>query len=256
MSQLGLTSEETNIYLALLEYGGDTAGNISKKTGLKRSTLYGILQKMTDKGVIKRSLKQGTRFFSAETPENLYTQFSKKINHLQKAQEDFQEILPKLNQLSKDKNFKPKIEVFDGINAVQNIMQDVLLYRNLEILTLWPIKPMIKMLSSEYFRWHNIQRIQNNLFIKAIWPDSQAVSIKEHPYMGHGEKHLREIRVIDGEINAQMGYWIYGNKIMYLASHLEAFGFIIESADMVQLQKDQWQILWNRSKKLSEKRIL
>lgn len=249
--QLDLNEEEIRIYLSLLEYGGDTAGNISKKTGLKRSTLYGVLQKMTGKGAIKRTLKHGVRYFSAESPETLYTQFSKKLGYLQQAQSDFHNLLPQLNQLSKEKNFKPQVEIFDGINAVQNIMQDVLLYRDLEIFTLWPIKPMIDMLSSEYFRWHNTQRIENNLFIKAIWPNTQAVSIEEHPYMGHGGKHLREIRVIDGEINAQMGYWIYGNKIMFLSSHREAFGFIIESADMVQLQKDQWQILWDKSKLLA-----
>lgn len=250
LSQLGLNKEEINIYLSLLEYGGDTAGNISKKTGLKRSTLYGVLQKMTDKGVIKRALKHGVRYFSAENPETLYTQFSKKIGNLQQAQNDFHQLLPQLNQLSKEKKFKPRIEIFDGINAVQNIMQDVLLYRDIEILTLWPIKSMIDMLSPEYFKWHNIQRIENNLFIKAIWPGNESVSISEHPYMGTGNKHHREIRVIDGEIIAQMGYWIYGNKIMFLSSHREAFGFIIESAEMVQLQKDQWQILWDKSKPL------
>ena len=250
LSQLGLNEEEISIYLSLLEYGGDTAGNISKKTGLKRSTLYGVLQKMTGKGVIKRTLKHGVRYFSAEKPETLYTQFSKKIGGLQQAQNDFHNLLPQLNQLSKDKSFKPQIEIFDGINAVKNIMQDVLLYRDLEIYNLWPIKPMIDMLSPEYFRWHNAQRIQNNIFIKVIWPDDQVVDIKTHPYMGQGDNHLREIRVIDGKINGQMGYWIYGNKIMFLSSHREAFGFIIESADMVQLQKDQWQILWDKSKPL------
>lgn len=248
LSKLDLNEEESRIYLSLLEYGGDTAGNIAKKTGIKRTTLYNVLQKMTGKGVIKRTLKYGVRYFSAENPETLYTQFSKKIIDLQHAQSDFHAVLPQLNNLAKDKNFRPKIEIFDGIHAVQNIMQDVLLYRDLEIYNLWPIKTMIDMLSPEYFEWHNIQRIQNNIFINVIWPDDQVVDIKTHPYMGQGKEHLREIRVIDGKITGQMGYWIYGNKIMFLASHREAFGFIIESADMAQLQKDQWKTLWDKSK--------
>ena len=41
-----------------------------------------------------------------------------------------------------------------------------------------------------------------------------------------------------------MGYWIYGNKIAFLSSIKECFGFTIESEEMVQMQRVQFEALW------------
>ncbi len=71
LSGLGLSREEVQIYVALLESGQSTAGELAKRLGMARPTLYGILQRMTDKGIIIRSLRQGVRSFSAAEPESL-----------------------------------------------------------------------------------------------------------------------------------------------------------------------------------------
>lgn len=45
-----------------------------------------------------------------------------------------------------------------------------------------------------------------------------------------------------------MGYWIYHNKIAYLFSRREAFGFILESEEMVQTALAQFDFIWSHSK--------
>jgi sugar-specific transcriptional regulator TrmB len=71
LSGLDLNNDEIKIYLNLLESGTITAGNLAKKIGMPRATLYDVLKKMTDKGVINRTLKQGVRSFTAAAPEKL-----------------------------------------------------------------------------------------------------------------------------------------------------------------------------------------
>jgi sugar-specific transcriptional regulator TrmB len=78
LSGLDLSRDEIGIYLSLLESGPTTAGQFSKKVGVPRATLYGILQRLTDKGVIKRSLRKGIRTFTASSPGIIQQLFRKK----------------------------------------------------------------------------------------------------------------------------------------------------------------------------------
>ena len=48
LKQIGLTTNESKVYLALLDLGPSLAGQISRKTGLHRRTVYD-----TTEGLIK-----------------------------------------------------------------------------------------------------------------------------------------------------------------------------------------------------------
>jgi HTH-type transcriptional regulator, sugar sensing transcriptional regulator len=109
---------------------------------------------------------------------------------------------------------------------------------------------MIDVLSPEFFRYLNKTRIENNIYVRALWPEKQAVDVSKHPYLGVGKEFLREIRIAPPGIDCTMGYWIYGNKVAFISSRKEAFGFIIESAELVQLLLTQFDMIWGLSRPL------
>jgi hypothetical protein len=47
-----------------------------------------------------------------------------------------------------------------------------------------------------------------------------------------------------------MGYWIYENKVAFISSTKEAFGFIVESKEFVEMLSSQFELVWKASKKL------
>ena len=169
---------------------------------------------------------------------------------LKKAQDDYVKILPELKSKQGKKYQAPKFQVFEGTEELKNALKDMLLYRNMETQAFWPQKKMVEVLSGEFFRYHNKERIKNNLSVRAIWPQHQKVEIKNHPYFGSGEKFLREIRIAPSGTDFHMGYWIYGNKIVFISSARESFGFIIQSQEMAQMLKTQFEILWQISRPL------
>ena len=130
----------------------------------------------------------------------------------------------------------------------------MLLYRDIETQAFWPQKKMVEILGGAFLRYHNKERIKNRLFVRAIWPQQQKVEIKNHPYFGSGGKFLREIRIAPPGIDFHMGYWIYGNKIVFISSTRENFGFIIQSQEMAQMLKTQFEILWQISRPLVTKK--
>ena len=68
--------------------------------------------------------------------------------------------------------------------------------------------------------------------------------------MGWGAKFKREIRIAPKEAQFSLGYWIYGNKVAFLSSRQENYGFIIQSGELVETLLAQFELLWKISKPL------
>ncbi len=45
-----------------------------------------------------------------------------------------------------------------------------------------------------------------------------------------------------------MSYWMYEDKILFVSSQKELFGFIVQSKDFTDLMRVQFQAMWNISK--------
>ena len=249
LKTLNFDEEDIKTYLFLLETGPVPAGMLAKLLGTPRSSLYGLLKRLEDRGLIIESQKRGIKTFSAENPEKLNLLFSQQIETLQKNQQEFAALLPTLKR-GGEKLVNPKFQVFEGQEGLQSALKDMLLYYNIETQAFWPQKKMIDMLSPEFFRYHNKERIKNNLYTRAIWPQEQTVKIKDHPYFGAGKEFKREIRIAPTQIDFTMGYWIYGNKIVFVSSRKESFGFIVESLEFAEMLKSQFEVMWGISKKL------
>ncbi|MFA6254356.1 MAG: helix-turn-helix domain-containing protein [Candidatus Paceibacterota bacterium] len=251
LATIGLTDEEIKTYLSLLETGPITVGNLAKKTGKARASLYGFLKKLQTRGAIIQSLKSGVKTFSAEPPVKIGLLFRQKIEELQDNERLYKDLLPSLERGYAPKLLAPKIQVFDDKKSLQNIMMDILLYRDIECQTFWPIKTMVEILSPDFFRYFNKKRIKENIYTRSIWPINQSVSIKDHAYLGVGKEFKREIRLAPKEIDFSTGYLLYEDKALFLSSRKESFGFIIESAEFTKMMKSQFEAIWKLSKTLT-----
>ncbi len=250
LKALDVTGDEARTYLALLEHVKPvTAGTLSKQLGLARASLYGYLGRLQDKGLVRQSQQSNIKTFYPEDPKKIDLLFKREIETLEKSRKIFQNILPTLQSKTQHALRAPRFTFFEGVEGVQHVLNDMLLYRDIATSSLWPIKEMMEILSPEFFRYHNTARIKNNISVRALWPKNRVANVRKYPFMGGGTGFLREIRIVPDTIDYTMGYWIYQDKIAYLSSRRESFGFIIESAEMVQTTQAQFDFIWAHSQK-------
>lgn len=250
LKTLGLDDDEIKTYLTLLEVGKPvTVGTLAKHMGVPRPSLYGFLKRLHGRGLVSQSTNMSDiRTFFAVAPEQVSLIIDQKIGDLLKTQNLYKTLLPELQSNQETELITPRFQLFEGEEGVKHVLKDMLLYHDIETQAFWPIKSMLEVLGPDFFRYHNKERIKNNLSTRAIWPPSQVVDIKDHPYLGVGKSFKREIRVAPKEIDFSMGYWIYGNKVAFISSRKESFGFIIESAELVEMLRTQFEVLWKASK--------
>ena len=66
--ELGLTKNESKIYLFLLKYNSTTTGRIIKETKIVSSRVYKSLQSLIDKGLVTYNVQKIGKQFQAANP--------------------------------------------------------------------------------------------------------------------------------------------------------------------------------------------
>ncbi len=247
---LGLSSDQVNAYLALFEHGPLTASAFARELHVPRSSVYGLIKELEHFGVVSETSVDGVKQVRAVTPEALNQLFQEKIDQLTHAQHEFSALAPALRDRQASSLVTPTFQLFRGEAELRHALKDLLLYANLETFAFWPIREMLAVLSPDFFRYLNTVRIRSNLYTRAIWPVDQVVNLDEHPYLGTGDGFKREIRIAPQGVSFSLGYWSYGNKVVFISSQKEQTGFIVESAELVATLKAQFDLIWQHSKPL------
>src|SRR3990167_8075191 len=68
LEQLGLTADEAVVYLALLEIGTSSVTPLSSVAKINRTACYAILQTLTEKRLVSKSLQRGKQYFAPADP--------------------------------------------------------------------------------------------------------------------------------------------------------------------------------------------
>ena len=85
LHQFGLDRQETQVYLTLAKHPWITALKLSRLIEIKRPTLYRILERLQDKGLVEVKLEEKTSYFNIASPDsfaNIITQQETKISQL------------------------------------------------------------------------------------------------------------------------------------------------------------------------------
>ena len=246
LRKIGVEKKETQVYLELLQSGPSSVSFLSKKSNSTRPTLYNRLEALAEKGIVYRAEQENGRIYIAETPEKILQIFEKHISRLRQAQENFKKITPTLNAKKGADFLKPRMQFFEGMESVQNAMEDFLSYRDIESLNFWTPK-VVDLLSTDHFMYSNRKRIQNNIWQKTIAAGFENFKVKDYPNAATGKKFKRELRVAPHYIAPAMSYWVYANKVLFLASRAEVYAYIVESCEMAELMTIQFETLWDLS---------
>lgn len=119
LQSLGLTTNQSRIYLTLLDRPGSSISDIFRNSNIQRPILYKELPHLLKTGLILESIKGRRKVYFAESPEKL----SMLLNTLQ---EKFNIVLPELLETYRAKSDKPKIRVLMGLKGIKEVYLDLL----------------------------------------------------------------------------------------------------------------------------------
>lgn len=233
---LNIGNKEINVYLACLKLGSAKAEEIAKKAELIRTTTYGILNSLVQKGMVSTLIKDNINYFQAVDPEQL-------VDILEEKRKRISLVVPKLKEFQKAVPLKHKIELFEGKNGLKTVITDLTrVKKKQEIKIFGSYAKFIKFskpFATQYFR----KRKEKNIHVKAIIPLT-----KENLEARKKDKEeLRETRFIkQKELNASC--YIYGDKLAFVSFEEDNLrGVIIQDKELAELQTILFDNFWKQA---------
>lgn len=239
LEKTGLTEGDSKVYLALLELGESSVGEIEKKTQLQRTSIYFSLNKLIEQGLISFNLKNNVKYFQASKPERI-------SDILEQRKKDFDKIIPEINSLINKEKEELEVGTFQGYNALRNLMDHRIqsLKKNDTIYIINPsnVQPIEKY--KTLWHQHDLKRIQKGIQLKIITSLKYKDIIKKE----YGKYKLREDRFI--ELESPTSIVIYGNyvQIAIYKQDSEPINIRIQDKELAKFYVHYFETLWKSSK--------
>jgi len=243
-----LRTLEKDVFCVCLELGSSGATALAQRAGITRTAVYDVLECLKKKGLIIESQKGGTKVFSVQKPEAIELLVDEKQKEVMNAKDALTQF--KEEYSTSQKIVKPRLQIFEGQEELRQMMKDMLLYRDITAYVLWPVEKVVKLLGSDFYREFHQKRAERNIKIKVIWPQVQSMAKAKYDFLKNDLELKREIRIAPKNIDFSLGYTIYSNTVRFISSEKESYGFLIESQEMAEMMKKQFEVIWEASKKI------
>lgn len=235
LERLGLSEKEARIYLTILEAAfGMSIALISKKTGIKRSTVYLVLESLKKRGLISITRNRNRCLYMAEDPRIFDEKIKEQGTYLQ-------EILPELLSVTNVLWRKPQMRFFEGAEGIKEVYRDTLKQKEGEILA-WATDRIDENFDSSWLTETYVpSRVATKVHSRVLAPNTSR--LKE--LAGDNIAALRNLRLLaPGEAPFSVEVNLYGKRKMALISFNEQFGIIIESAAIFETFKAIFENAW------------
>lgn len=126
LENLGLSTEEVEVYLSLLEAGAQSASDLAKTTKVKRTHIYNIARSLMKRGFVSQDQSSGTTKFVPLTPDKLLSLAHDKKDEAARLESSLETVLPDLKHKYKLIEAKPTIQTLEGIEGLKKLYKDIL----------------------------------------------------------------------------------------------------------------------------------
>lgn len=228
----GLTENEAKFYMALLEFGPNPAGAISRKSGLHRRVVYDTAEMLIKKGLIGYILKNNRKTFQASSPQRL-------LEIIKEKEESIQEILPEMLRFYNQTKEKEETNFYKGKNGLKTVFEDQI-EEGKEILILGA-SPIAYEVMEFYFHWFDKKRTANKIKTRIIFNKIKQEKTKKIP--------LSEVRYLPEKYSSPLAVNIYGDKVaIILWSKENPLAIVIKQKEIADGYKKYFEIMWQVAK--------
>lgn len=234
LKECGLTDNEARVYLALLSLGSTSVLKVADQSGVKRTSVYSILQALAGKGLVNSEVRGFKRRFAATAPASVKALLGSKLALLEECMGD-------LTALYNAPGTEPAIRHYRGLKAVKGLYEELLeavqpgeYYCVLTDMTRW------ESLDPRFFASFVQRRARKNVNLRILsLPSAKAARRRQSDRQMGGI-----LRYLPETMNVTTNLIITARQVVFhqLAPPVDAVS--ISNRSIVNLQYDMFRLLW------------
>lgn len=234
LQKIGLNKNQAKVYISLLSRGSQFLQELSLNTGIKRTTLYLVIEQMTEQDLLDIEINKKRKKYFIKDPRFLLRQL-KEQHYLLDA------LMPELSDVYSNKSAGSKLKFFDTEAGLKATLREITsLDSSEELLTIE--SDIRKSLNIGYDFWKEIlaQKKKRGIKSRTIIPSNEKDEfiIRDHDIKIRTSSYLN---------NFKISLYLAGGKTIIMIPE-DSLCIIIENQKITKSLVILFEIVWRRSK--------
>lgn len=234
IKELGLPEQEAEAYLALLRLGGGLASTIAKEMGVKRTTVYAILQSLAAKNLVLVYFRKSRKYYHPIPPHKMAAIFEKKLDI-------FKHLIPTLSSMEKkqDQLFGLRfIETKEELKQFYLDIREEYKSRRKDKYCVISSDVSWENIDPEFFRQYRKDRARIGIKTQMLFSEDSRENLKKTT------EPLREYKFLPKDYNLKSSINIFHDKVLIVDIKSDSLAVVISIQTMVETFKAVFEILW------------
>ncbi len=234
LTVVGMTENEAEIYIILIELKKATASEIASKTNISRPHVYDSIQRLIEKGLASYFIQSGRKQFIASNPSKLLEYMNEQESKLKEKKEKIKQLIPELEKLKEREETGPVIEIFEGKEGLKTVFSDIIKtgkeYFVINAANEWmDYHP-------DVVEWFEKEKKRCKVQAKCIISVNRKIVIAGDIYKKVPEEQYGPSTTM-----------IYGDKVLFVLGRKNVTAVLAKSKDLAETYKNQFDTRWNQN---------
>ncbi|HLD78115.1 MAG TPA: helix-turn-helix domain-containing protein, partial [archaeon] len=235
LEEAGLTEKEAKLYLALLESGPTTTGPLIKRLGLHKATVYALLERLKERGLVSSVIRGRTQQFQATEPQLL-------LDQQQEREERLKELLPELQKLRSRGRERQSVTVYEGKRATRAALTDFFSKVTSADIHRAFIIPKQDKETNEFFERLNAARSRSGARAQYLFSEEERAEALRRAKSPH-----TEVKLLPSWLASPAVVNIFKDTtLINLLAAKDPLAIVIESAETADAFKKYFEALWDQ----------
>lgn len=239
--KIGLTLQESRVYICLLELQEAQTGNLCKFVNIASSNIYNILDSLIRKGLVSYRVQNNIKIFMPASPDVLNELFLEKQKKIDEERKEIAEVITNLKRREVAEPAISNYKYYEGFVGIKSMWYEIRKIMSNKTITKIHTarKGSYERLVGFYTEYHK-ERVKKNIKIRMIFPREEVELAKKRK-----NKHT-EIRFMKLKNEAEWG--VMGDKIFiqYITTK-QPRAFLIKDEVFAKTFEQVFDKLWEKA---------
>lgn len=231
---MGLSENEAVTYFSALSLGPSSILKIARNAGIKRTTVYSVMESLKQKALISIETKGFKKFFVAERPEKLEIV-------LENRKKQFIKGLPDLTALYDSKGSVGVIKTYEGLEAVKSVYESLIkdIKPGEDYLIISDAKRWMEA-DSKYFMDFTERRAKLPIKIRMLLQDSEeAQNLKKF-----SKNYNFTAKIIHSKTDLPTNMVVTPEKVVIHQLVAPIMAIVIENKSAIKMHQEMFEMIW------------
>ncbi|MEI7621346.1 MAG: helix-turn-helix domain-containing protein [Candidatus Moraniibacteriota bacterium] len=245
LQKLGLSEKEIQVYLALFEQGKTTPARLAKTTSINRSTVYVVLEKLKEKGLVIEDVTAKTLYVSPSSAEKVEEMFYHQQEELKEKKKIALMLAEELEKMPQSKQYSiPKIRFVEEIEIEEFLYGQISKWDQSSKSighTCWGFQD--KSFAQHYLAWVKSASEKYQMKINLLSNESELEKKLKKEYAGS-----RGLKYWSKELDFSASTWVMGDYLVMIVTRQHPFYLVeIHDAVMAHNMREVFKKIWNET---------